>query len=89
MRLLFEIIFAAAVIALAWEKPLSERAGEIPWIGSKIAPGTKASSPSQPSRSQSRSIATPATTASGSWMWDPNHKTPLDPPKKHAEPTPH
>ena len=95
MRLLIEIVVAAALIALGWEKSFGERASELPWIGDKISPVVKtpASVPPQQSqhpRVQPRPIMTPAPTVSGAWMWDPNHKTPLDPPsKKHASPTPH
>jgi hypothetical protein len=93
MRLLLEIILAAALIALAGDKSLKERVSEAQWIGDKIAPVVK--TPAQPQqaqhpRLQTRSIITPAPTVSGAWMWDPNRKTPLDPPsKKHAESTPH
>ena len=93
MRLLLEIILAAALIALAWEKSLKERASDLPWIGDKIAPVVNAPAQAQQSqhpRVQPRPIVTPAPTASGNWMWDPNHKSPLDPPSKtHASPTPH
>lgn len=89
MRLLLEIILAAALIALAWDKSFKERVSEAPWIGDKIAPVVK--TPAQSPQSQHhRSIVTPAPTTASSWMWDPNRKSPLDPPtRKHAETTPH
>jgi hypothetical protein len=83
VRILLEIIVGVLLIALAWEKSLKERFGEIPWPGEKIAPVAKA--PDHP-----RFLSTPTPTASGSWMWDPNRKSPLDPPaKKHPTSTPH
>jgi hypothetical protein len=84
MRLLLEIIVVAALLALSWEKSFKQRISEVPWLGNKIAPSAKT-----PAQSQHRSVAPPAPTTSGAWMWDPSHKTPLDPAKKHAEPTPH
>ena len=85
MRLLIEIVLAAALIALAWEKSLKDRASEIPWIGDKIVPVVETQRP----RSQIRPAVTPAPTVSGAWMWDPNRKSPLDLPKKPPASTPH
>lgn len=90
MRILIEIVVVAALIALGWEKSFSERASELPWISDKIAPVVKAPDHPRSSTLNPRPIMTPVPTVSGAWMWDPNHKTPLDPPsKKHASPTPH
>jgi hypothetical protein len=90
MRLLLEIIVVAALLALSWEKSFKQRVSEVPWLGDKIAPIAKAPAQSQQHpKVQPHSIVTPAPTTSGAWMWDPSHKSPLDPPKKHAEPTPH
>jgi len=81
MRLVLEILVAAALIALAWEKSLSERANELPWLGDKVAPTTKT-----PDRS--RHVVTPAPTASGAWMWDAKRRSVLDAPSP-KKPTPH
>jgi hypothetical protein len=71
MRLILEILLAAALIALAWEKSLKERASDLPWVSD----GFKKSA-----QRQHRHGATPAPTVSGAWMWDPNRKTSLDRP---------
>jgi hypothetical protein len=73
MRLLVEIILAAALIALVWEKSLRERATEIPVN-------------SQHPRSKIRTIVTPVPTVSGPWMWDPNRKSALDRPSPTIPP---
>jgi len=88
MRLLLEIILAVAIIAIAWEKPLSDRASELPWMGDKVTPVAKTPQRPRSSTPSPRSVVTPAPTVSGAWMWDPNRKSPLDPPsKKHAAAT--
>ena len=90
MRVLIEILVAAALIALVWEKSLKERASELPWVGDKIAPALKTAAQPQPKpqpRLQPRPIVTPAPTASGAWMWDPSHHNPLDRPSPSATPT--
>ena len=92
MRLLLEIMAVAALIALSWEKSFKERASEIPWFRDKVTTNSKPStrSPqSQHPQTRLQPYVTPAPTTSGSWMWDPNRKTPLDPTRKHAETTPH
>lgn len=87
MRLLLEIILAAALIALVWEKSLKERVSELPWIGDKTAPVVK--TPERVQRPQPRPAVTPAPSVSGAWMWDANRKSALDTPsKKHPEATP-
>ena len=75
MRLLIEILLAAALIALVWEKSLKDRVSELPWIGDKTA---------QQSRVQPRPLVTPAPTVSGAWMWDANRKTALDRPSPQS-----
>ena len=70
MRSLIEIVLLGGVLALAWEKPISERVGEIiPALGDN-----KGASHSRP--------ATPvaATNTSGAWMWDANRRSVLDRP---------
>ena len=81
MRLLLEIIIVAAIIALAWEKSLKERASEIPVLGDKIGPTLKKSA-----KRPHRPGATPAPSVSGAWMWDPNRKTALDRPNPTIPP---
>lgn len=85
MRFLIEIILAAALIALAWEKSLKERASELPWLGDKKEPVVKTPAqppPPQQPQPQIRTVVipAPAPTASGDWMWDPNHHKTLDRP---------
>jgi hypothetical protein len=85
MRTLFEIVLAAALIALAWEKSLEERARDIPWLGDKIAVSEKSTKTTK--APQSPPVSTPA-----AWMSDPNRRSVLDtpPPKSttlHPEPT--
>jgi hypothetical protein len=77
VRILIEIVAAAALIALGWEKSFSERASELPWISDKIAPVVKAPDHPRSSTLHPRPVSTPA-----AWMWDPNRKSPLDPPHK-------
>ena len=77
MRFFLEIILAAALIALAWEKSLKERASELPWVSD----GFK-----KPAQRQHRHSATPVPTVSGAWMWDPNRKSVLDRPSPTVPP---
>jgi hypothetical protein len=79
MRLLLELVIAAAIIALAWEKSLSERVSELPWFTHKVS---KTESHSQSSTLDSR----PAPSAPGAWMWDRNRKSVLDTPHPKATP---
>ena len=87
MRTLLEIILAAALIALAWEKSLEERARDIPWLGEKMSAVVKSPDHPRSSTLNSRPVSTPA-----AWMWDPNRRSVLDtpPPKSttvHSAPT--
>jgi len=86
MRTLLEIVVAGLLIAIGWDKSFKDRASEFPWLGDKIVPAAKA-----PVHPQSSTVhPRPSPSASGSWMWDPNRKSPLDPPAKaHSTPTPH
>lgn len=71
MRLLLEIVFAGLLVVIAWEKPFKQRFGATPPApqivyvtpAPTIAPLT---------------IAPTSEPPSGSWMWDPNRRTPLD-----------
>jgi hypothetical protein len=76
MRFVVEIILVAALIVVAWEKSLKDRAREIPWPGQLIA----SEKPMKPA---------PTASPSGAWMWDPNRRTVLDtPPPKALSSTP-
>ena len=48
MRIVLELVIAAAIIALAWEKSLHERASDLPWIGDKITPAARTPETSAP-----------------------------------------
>jgi hypothetical protein len=95
VRLLIEILIVAGLIALAWETPYRETVGNVvPWVAKSATikrPTVPGVAPTQPAPVViHRPITTPAPTVSGNWMWDPNHKSPLDAPaKKHPESTPH
>ena len=68
MRIFCEVMIAAALIAMAWNKPFSE------WITSDLPR-------EQPSgRAPARQAAPGATLSSGDWMWDPERKSALDRP---------
>jgi hypothetical protein len=79
MRLLLELVIAAALIALAWQKSWKERVNDL----------TTAQQHSRSSTLNPR----PTATVSGAWMWDPNRKTALDRPSPtpppRAESTPY
>ena len=70
MRSLLEIVLLGAVVAVAWEKSLSERVGE---VIPALAPEQAKSAPSK------RAIPI-AANSSGAWMWDPERRSPLDRP---------
>jgi hypothetical protein len=76
MRLLIEIILAAALIGLAWEKSLHERARQIPWLGDKLA---ASENPTKVVKNPQPPASTPA-----AWMSDPNHHSVLDTPKPRS-----
>jgi hypothetical protein len=71
VRTLLELMIAAAIIALGWDQPFSER---VPWFPDKTP---KSSDHSRSSISNPR----PTGTASGSWMWDPKRQSILDTPR--------
>ena len=61
MRLLLEIIIAAALLAMAWQKSFKEWASEIPGVGPHLtapadAPSTKSSVPPKTSATQPKSF---------------------------------
>ena len=70
MRSVVELAILAAVIALAWEKSISQRVGEvIPAFASE-----------QPRAMAKRATPVSASNTSGAWMWDPNRRSVLDRP---------
>ena len=82
VRLLVEIILAAVLIALAWDKPWKDRLRETPVIGDKLVAAAKPSA--TPVRAVARPVLVPAPTPSGAWMWEKNGT--LD---RKTKPTPH
>lgn len=101
MRLIVEILIAAALIGLAWEKSYQERVAEvIPSFARHSADPAAAArparrSPSTPAEEQhqlampsapSELAASPAPTHSGSWMWDPKRPASLDRPNQSPTP---
>jgi hypothetical protein len=83
VRLFIEIILAAAIVALAWEKPLQERTRDIPWLGDQIAPVVKAPDHPRSSTLNPRPTPTPA-----AWMWDANGRSALNTPPPKSENAP-
>jgi hypothetical protein len=94
MRLLCEIFIIGGLIYLGWEKPFKE------WIGQKSAqPSLIANTPAPqpilrvspvppPPSYNTAAVPPPRPSASvaGSWMFDPNHRSALDPPRRSATP---
>jgi hypothetical protein len=82
MRVLIEIVLAAAIVALAWEKPLKERTNELPWFGDKAAT-------SQESTKVAKKPQPPPAVTPAAWMWDPNRRSALNtpPPKSEIAPS--
>jgi hypothetical protein len=74
MRTLLELIIAAAIIAIGWEKSLKDRAQDLPWFADRP---TNTQNRSQSSTVNSR----PSPTTPGAWMWDPKRQSILDTPK--------
>ena len=70
MRTLFEVVLLGALVALAWEKSISERLGD-------VIPAFASKHPTSPAQ---RALPVAATNTSGAWMWDPNRRTALDRP---------
>jgi hypothetical protein len=81
MRLLVDLIIAAAIIALGWEKSLRDRARDVPWLAQLIASDT-------PTKTKAVLTPGPTVSPSGAWMWDPNHRSALDTPKPKSTITP-
>jgi hypothetical protein len=95
MRTLLEIILAAGLIALGWEKPLREGfARTEPVAASQTTPsGAWMHDPNRRTILDTPppngvTIQPAPGSSPGSWMFDPNHRAPLDPPRKSARPTP-
>ena len=87
MRLLFELLIIAALIAAAWEKSYQERLGEaLPMFAKGSSPPPRAEPARRAAPAASAQAAAPAASPSGAWMWDPKRKSALDP-KPSPEPT--
>jgi hypothetical protein len=91
MRFILELIVIAAIVALAWEKPMKER---LPWT--KTPPQEVRATPKptppgawmwDPDRRTALDTQAPNPTFSPySWRLDPNYRSPLDPPHRSATP---
>jgi hypothetical protein len=78
MRLLAEIVLIAAIVAVAWDKPLHE------WVGDVVPMLAKQSAGDERSLSNATRVRRPLpataaaqpspTISNGSWMWDKNRK---------------
>jgi hypothetical protein len=73
MRLLTEIILAAALIGLAWGKSFKDRLSEVPWIKDKVTASERSTKPTP-------SAHPPPASTPAAWMWDPNRRSVLDTP---------
>src|SRR6476469_8177285 len=74
MRTVLELLVAAAIIAVGWEKSLKDRAHDLSWFSDKVA--------AQQNHSQTSIVhPRPSPSVSGSWMWDPKRQSILDTPK--------
>jgi hypothetical protein len=78
MRLLLEIILAAALIGLAWGKSFKDRLSEVPWIKDKITASEKSTKPAQ------NTHPPPVLSPTVAWIWDPNRRSVLDTPKPRS-----
>ena len=70
MRSVIEIVILGAVVALAWEKSISERVGE-------VIPALAAKEEASGLPRRARPVAA---NANGAWMWDSNRRSVLDRP---------
>lgn len=71
MRLVVAIALLARLLFLGWEVPFREQLPES--IAHFVAPARTSTAP----------IRHAASNSSGTWMWDPNHKSVLDRPAYH------
>jgi hypothetical protein len=93
VRFLLEIFIIGGLIYLGWEIPFKQRIDQ--WTGVEAA--TPATSTSTAAASSIVATPTPVprlrqfpratVTPSGAWMWDRDHRSPLNVPA-HAQPTP-
>jgi hypothetical protein len=79
MRLLCEIFVIGALLYLGWQTPFRE------WLpgatkAHATVVGTAAPATNTAPQPQLRPLARAAATPSGSWMWDPAHRSALDRP---------
>jgi hypothetical protein len=83
MRLLLELLIVGVLIWAGWETPFRDR---LPSPLSRVmAQATPTPTPPPVARPQLRPIVR-STPSSGSWMWDPGHRSVLDAPKKGESP---
>jgi hypothetical protein len=81
MRLLLEILIIGVLIWAAWEKPFRD------WLPSPLKKLAAVTAQPTPSPTPAPTAApqlhpTVRSTPSGSWMWDPQHRSVLDVPRK-------
>jgi hypothetical protein len=87
MRLFCEIFLVTVLIWLGWSKSFQDRFNQMRGIEPTPAPRAaqtaaataEASAPRQPFQ-PAYARTRPSSTPSGDWMWDPNHRQPLDRP---------
>lgn len=103
VRLLAELLIAAALIAIGWKTPYAKRLNAFFPTAAKTTPALSSAEPAPPSGdpteqprvssvvSQTKeaqpSIDAKSATSSGDWMWDPKRPGSLDRPGQSATPT--
>jgi hypothetical protein len=90
MRLVFEILIIGALIYLAWDMPLKQRADQVQAaVRAAAASKQPATAPQEPVVAPVAQTTTPvpllrpiqrATVPPGAWMWDPKRQSALDRP---------
>ena len=78
MRSLLELVLLGAIIALSWEKSLSERVGDVipGFVARDRAPVLMGGH-----TARARAVSgSPAESQPGAWMWDANRRSTLDRP---------
>lgn len=88
MRALLNVVLLVgliSVIAISWDKPLRERAAEIPLVSQYVSSSSGDALHAQRAvHVGGRQQPQAAPQSNGAWMWDPNHKTALDRPAYNA-----
>jgi hypothetical protein len=89
MRFLFEILIIGALIYFGWETPFRDRIpGKLALTPKQTATPAVTGEPIATPYPQLRPIVRSTPSHSGAWMWDPSHRSPLDPPKGTPTPRP-